>query len=82
MPAKRKVPTYDGAAVIMGAYVVGRIIGADDVTTDYDERDAVLQLLRTGDYTSRMRPWLGEEDAPMVAAILSLRASGLGPNDL
>lgn len=33
---------------------------------------ACLTLLTTGDYTRAMLPWLGHEDSPVVAALLTL----------
>lgn len=35
---------------------------------------AVLSLLATGDYLPVMRAYLGEEDSPLVARVLTMRA--------
>ena len=39
---------------------------------------AVLSLLATGDYRPSLRVYLGEEDSPLVVALLSWRRALLG----
>ena len=39
---------------------------------------AVLSLLATGDYRPSLRVYLGEEDSPLVVALLAWRRALLG----